>query len=204
MMAEDAADGAADDGGICRWLQQMIWRRVLLLMTLCTDSERLSCIRNGGPFGPRMWTMMLVCQWQYDSVSRITYDSWGITIISLYVCKRTTLFSFVSMLYLLIYDRKMIWLGLVWLLYPYAMVPYIYKSIHPIKLQVIHLLKKDISEPGIRVSSLRDRTLGTNMVAHPMRIWPLTPSNPLKRATDQGDGLTDAAFPIHRRHHPYL
>ena len=45
---------------------------------------------------------------------------------------------------------KVIWLGLVWLLYPYAMVPYIYESIHPIKLQVIHLLKKDMSEPGTR------------------------------------------------------
>ena len=45
---------------------------------------------------------------------------------------------------------KVIWLGLVWLLYPYAMVPYIYESIHPIKLQVIQLLKKDMSEPGTR------------------------------------------------------
>ena len=45
---------------------------------------------------------------------------------------------------------KVIWLGLVWLLYPYAMVPYIYESIHPIKLQVIYLLKKDMSEPGTR------------------------------------------------------
>ena len=71
-------------------------------------------------------------------------------VISLCVQKNIT-FIYVLMLSLLDYDRKgdMIRVSLATVSICNGPL-YIYKSIHPIKLQVIYLLKKDMSEPGTR------------------------------------------------------
>ena len=82
----------------------MIWRRFLLLMSLCADSGRLPCIRNDGPFGPRIWTLMAVCQWQWWHT---TLYVWFIVHLLLFLCvQKNITFIYVLMLSLLDYDRK--------------------------------------------------------------------------------------------------
>ena len=85
---------------------------------------------------------------------------------------------------------KVIWLGLVWLLYPYAMVPYIYESIHPIKLQVIHLLKKDMSEPGTRDCSNAWWYLGDEHGGSPQKRLTFDTQQPID-ARDRSRWWTD-------------
>ena len=100
-IAEDAADGAADDGGICRWLQQMIWRRSLLWMSLCTDCDRLSYLRTMAPFGPIIWCMPWCIWWH------LALYIWYIGHSLLYLCvQKNITFMFVSMHSLFDYDRK--------------------------------------------------------------------------------------------------
>ena len=101
MMAEDAAGGATDDGGICRWLQQMIWRRSLLWMSLCTDCDRLSYLRMMAPFGPIIWCMPWCIWWH------LALYIWYIGHSLLYLCvQKNITFMFVSMHSLFDYDRK--------------------------------------------------------------------------------------------------
>ena len=98
---------------------------------------------------------------------------------------------------------KIKWLGLVWLLYPYAMVPYLYESIHPIKLQVIHLLKKDMSEPGIRDCPNAWWHLGDKYGGSPPKR--LTFDTQAIHRWYQPIQVMEEPMPpylIHRRHHP--
>ena len=89
--------------------------------------------------------------------------------------QKNNTFSFVSINSLLVYDRKddMIRASLATTFVCNG--PLLYESFIPSSSRSFICWSRDTSEPGIRVRSLRDWTLGTNMVAHPQRDWPLTP-----------------------------
>ena len=122
---------------------------------------------------------------------------------SLYVCKRTTLFPLSQSILYLFMIGKMTWLGLVWLQHSFAMVPYYYTRV------------SSHQAPGLSYADRGIRASQESGYAHCVielwgRIWWLTPwgldlwhpAIHRWRRPIQGDGRTDAAFTIHRRHHP--
>ena len=88
----------------------------------------------------------------YDGIPRLRMIHRALLLFST-VCKKNITFMFcLNAFFILIMIGKTIWLGIVWLQHPFAMVPYLYEF-HSIKLQVIHKLKEDTSESGTWVSS---------------------------------------------------
>ena len=78
--------------------------------------------------------------------------------------------------FILIMIGKTIWLGIVWLQHPFAMVPYLYESFIPSSSRSFICWRRILANQELGTAHLRDRTLGTNMVAHPIWTWPWDPA----------------------------